>query len=169
MLLDTVFFVVPFVAGWVASSAAESWSLANVHDSVLRHSQRNKNWDPESMRSTFCAIVNGKKALINVDGSDWPTWKARMGRRTALLLGTMTITIIVGFVQGSLSEGSKLEWTLASPIIPLATLLHFKAKLHRTPHRTSLTFREDNRWKTIRLQGERADDGVPTRNAGVVP
>jgi hypothetical protein len=165
--------LLPFAAGVCAGMAEKKRWKAQVHDSVLRYCLRENDWGPEFMRTTFCSIVNDRKPLLHVDGSELPKWKANLHRILLFTTFTMLLLIVILMITPPVSEGTNVElaqWALLSPAAPTFFLVYYGVRLMGKTHRTKLQIRPANkgdRWKTITITGERDEDGMPTQNVNV--
>jgi hypothetical protein len=158
-----------FISGvWLGM--ADKWrGQALVQDSVLRYCYRAGDWRPELMRSTFCSIVNGKKPLLNVDGSDLPEWKAKLHRILMFAMFPLLLMIVVPPLSVGANAGRE-QWAWLSPAAPAFFLAYYRVRLAGTTHRTKLEIRSantGNRSKRIIIAAERDEDGVPSRDVHV--
>jgi hypothetical protein len=162
--------VAPFVTGVCLSFAEKRRWQALVFDSVLRYCFLEDDWRPEFMRTTFCAVVNEKKPLLNVDGSKLPGWKAYLHRILLFSFFTMFLVVVLVIINSDGSEGTtNVEWEHWVWLWPGASvffLLYYSVRLAGQTHRTRLQIRppkKGDRWKTITITAERDADGMPTQ------
>jgi hypothetical protein len=82
----------------------------------------------------------------------------------------MFFVVTIAMINAGASEGSREEWKLVWPVPLLIAWLYFSWRLKQKTVRTKLNRLSSSnakKWETIILKGDRADDGMPTKNAGV--
>lgn len=165
--------VLGHLAGICLGIAEKRRGQVQIYDSVLRYSYRAEDWRPEFMRRTFCSLVNAKKPLLHVDGSELPEWKTKVHRILLFAMFTLVVVIVILMISPPESEGMNVEWTQwawLAPAAPTFFLLYYSVRLAGKTHRTRLQIRskkKDGRWRTIMITATRDEDGMPTRDVNV--
>ncbi len=171
------------IAGSLVGAAGYYWWINAVHDSVQRFSVVNRD-DPQGMRMHFAAVVNRRDRPLDEYGDPRsPIIVQGIFYGTVLLLVFLVgwATKEAAAVLGFLGELPNL-WRYAEVAVALLLYLVLWLKLRARRHRTVLILWEksgetvrgvdaarrrkddDDRTRWTRLTGERAEDGLPTRD-----